>query len=205
MIIDPSTLSHSDVYKLMMGCIVPRPIAWVTSVSAEGIVNAAPFSAFCSVSTDPPMVGINIGRRGAGLKDTARNIAAAREYVVNIADEPLLEQLHLSAVEHPPNVSELKELGLETAPSDFVRTPRILAAPVQLECVLFRIIEFGRSTQFIVGEIKRFHVRDDLCSNNKIDTAKLRPIARVGGPTYAKLREFVSLKPVPTGPKDEMQ
>jgi flavin reductase (DIM6/NTAB) family NADH-FMN oxidoreductase RutF len=189
----------------MMGCIVPRPIAWVTSVSADGVVNAAPFSAFCSVSTDPPMVGINIGRRGTGLKDTARNIAAAREYVVNIADETLLEQLHLSAVVYPPNVSELKELGLETAPSDFVRTPRILAAPVQLECVLFRIVEFGRSTQFIVGEIKRFHVRDELCNNNKIDTERLRPIARVGGPTYAKLREFVSLKPVPTGPKEEMQ
>jgi flavin reductase (DIM6/NTAB) family NADH-FMN oxidoreductase RutF len=205
MIIDPSTLSHSDVYKLMMGCIVPRPIAWVTSVSPEGVVNAAPFSAFCSVSTDPPMVGINIGRRGQGLKDTARNITAAKEYVVNIADETLLNQLHFSAVEYPSHVSELKELGLEIGPSDFVRTPRILAAPIQLECVLFRIEEFGRSTQFFVGEIKRFHVRDGLCSNNKIDTATLRPIARVGGPTYAKLREFVSLKPVPTGPKEEMQ
>src|ERR1700754_4924050 len=105
MIIDPSTLSHADVYKLMMGCIVPRPIAWVTSMSKDGVVNAAPFSAFCSVSTDPPMVGINIGRRGAGLKDTARNIAASKEYVVNIADETLVEKLHMSAVEYPADIS----------------------------------------------------------------------------------------------------
>ena len=86
MIIDPSTLSHNETYKLMMACIVPRPIAWVTTVSSNGVVNAAPFSAFCSVSTDPPMVGINVGRRGTKLKDTARNITATKQYVVNIAD-----------------------------------------------------------------------------------------------------------------------
>lgn len=195
MIIDPSTLGHHDVYKLMMACIVPRPIAWVTSMTADGIVNAAPFSAFCSVSTEPPMVGVNVGRRGNALKDTARNIHARKEYVINIADETLMEQLHKCSTEYPPGISELAEVGLETAPSEFVQTPRIAAAPVQLECILFKVLEFGIASQFFVGEIKRFHIRDGLCFDNRIETAKLRPLARVGGPTYARLREFVTMKP----------
>lgn len=204
MIIDPSTLSHNDVYKLMMACIVPRPIAWVTSLSPDGVVNAAPFSAFCSVSTEPPMVGVNIGRRGKALKDTARNITANKEYVINIADETLMEQLHKCSTEYPASISELTEVGLQTAPSEFIKTPRIAAAPVQFECVLFQILEFGVSTQFFVGEIKRFHVRDGLCFDNKIETAKLRPLARVGGPTYARLGEFVTMKPAHIAVREEL-
>src|ERR1700742_246742 len=203
MIIDPSTLGHNDIYKLMMACIVPRPIAWVTSVSADGVVNAAPFSAFCSVSTEPPMVGVNIGRRGKGLKDTARNIIAANEYVINIADETLMEKLHKCSTEYPAEISELEEVGLETAPSEYVKTPRIAAAPVQFECVLFKVLEFGISTQFFVGEIKRFHIRDGLCLDNKIETSKLRPLARVGGPTYAQLQSFVTLLPAHKAIREE--
>lgn len=194
MIIDPSTLGHNDVYKLMMACIVPRPIAWVTSMSPDGVVNAAPFSAFCSVSTEPPMVGVNIGLRGTALKDTARNIQTAKEYVINIADETLMDKLHKCSTEYPWGVSELTEAGLETAPSEYVKTPRIAAAPIQFECVLFQVLQFGVSTQFHVGEIKRFHIRDGLCFDNKIETAKLRPLARVGGPTYARLGEFIPVK-----------
>lgn len=204
MIINPATLDHNEVYKLMMACIVPRPIAWVTSMSTEGIVNAAPFSAFCSVSTEPPMVGVNIGRRGKGLKDTARNILASNEYVINIADETLMEKLHYCSREYPADISELKEVGLETASSEYVKTPRIAAAPIQFECVLFKILEFGVSTQFFVGEIKRFHVRDGLCINNKIETSKLRPLARVGGPTYARLGEFVPMKPAHIAVREEL-
>jgi len=203
MIIDPSKLSHQDVYKLMMACIVPRPIAWVTSLSPDGVVNAAPFSAFCSVSTEPPMVGVNIGRRGKGLKDTAHNIVANKEYVINIADETLMDKLHRCSAEFPPNTSELAEVGLTTAPSSFIKTPRIAEAPVQFECVLFKVLEFGKSTQFFVGEIKRFHVRDGLCFDNKIETAKLRPLARVGGPTYARLGEFITVKPAHIAIREE--
>jgi flavin reductase (DIM6/NTAB) family NADH-FMN oxidoreductase RutF len=203
MIIDPSSLSHNDTYKLMMACIVPRPIAWVTSLGPDGIVNAAPFSAFCSVSTDPPMVGINIGRRGNTLKDTARNITATKEYVVNIADESLVQKLHQTSGEFPADVSELQELGLQTVPSEFVKAPRIAEAPIHMECVLHQIMEFGRSSQFFVGEIKRFHVRDGLCIDNKIETARLRPLARVGGPTYARLHGFETLKPAHKAIREE--
>src|ERR1700761_3927229 len=132
MVIDPSGLAHTDVYKLMMACIVPRPIAWVTSLGPENIVNAAPFSAFCSVSTDPPMAGFNVGRRGSKLKDTARNILTMKEDVINIADETLMEKLHQTSSEYPAGVSELEEIGLQTAPSEFVKTPRIADAPVQM-------------------------------------------------------------------------
>jgi len=204
MIIDPATLSHNEIYKLMMACIVPRPIAWVTSLSEAGVVNAAPFSAFCSVSTEPPMVGVNIGRRGKGLKDTARNIFAMKEYVINIADEGLMKHLHGCSAEFPPEVSELHEVGLETAPSELIKTPRIAAAPIQFECLLFKVLEFGVSTQFFVGEIKRFHVRDGLCFDNKIETARLRPLARVGGPTYATLGQFTTVKPAHIAVREEL-
>jgi flavin reductase (DIM6/NTAB) family NADH-FMN oxidoreductase RutF len=203
MIIDPSTLSHNETYKLMMACIVPRPIAWVTTVSSNGVVNAAPFSAFCSVSTDPPMVGINVGRRGTKLKDTARNITATKQYVVNIADESLMQKLHQTSGEYPADVSEIEELGLQTVPSEYVKAPRIADAPIHMECVLHQIMEFGRSSQFYVGEIKRFHIRDGLCIDNKIETAKLQPLARVGGPTYAQLHSFVTLKPAHKAIREE--
>jgi flavin reductase (DIM6/NTAB) family NADH-FMN oxidoreductase RutF len=204
MIIDPTGLAHTDVYKLMMACIVPRPIAWVTTLGPNGVVNAAPFSAFCSVSTDPPMVGFNVGRRGKQLKDTARNISGTREYVVNIADETLMDKLHQTSGEYPSGVSELEELGLTTVPSEYIKTPGIAEAPVQMECVLSQIMEFGRNSQFFVGEVKRFRIRDGLCIDNKIETAKLRPLARVGGPTYARLHSFVTLQPAHKAVREEV-
>lgn len=202
MVIDPSTLSAPAIYKLLMGVIVPRPIAWVTSLSNTGVVNAAPFSSFCSVSTDPPMIGINIGRRGRGLKDTARNITARGEFVVNIADESMVEKVHSCGVEYPAEVSELAEIGLATLPSETMETPGIAVAPVQLECILHQVLEFGHTTQFFVGQIKRFRIRDDLYRDGKVVTAELRPLARVAGPVYAKLGEMMTLAPIALGPSE---
>lgn len=190
-------LDAEAAYKLLTGVVVPRPIAWISTISPNGGINLAPFSAFTFVSNKPPMIGISIGRKGGVLKDTARNIRERREFVVNVADFSLLEALHLSAEEHPPEISEAEVLGLETAASRLIATPRIAAAPIALECRLHQIIEFGElKTAFMVGEVLNFHFREGLCVDGKVQTADLHPIARLGGPNYATLAEAVTLRAV---------
>ncbi len=196
--IDPNTLSNAEAYKLLTGMVVPRPIAWVTSVSESGLINAAPFSAFTFVSNKPPMVGISVGRFQGGFKDTARNIRESKEFVVNIADTPMLHQLHMSSAEYPPDVSEVSELNIDLAPSAEIGTPRIAKAPVSMECRLHQILEFGElKSNFYVGEVVLFHVRDGLAVDGKIDTKVLDPIARLGGPNYVDLGDIVTMPTVP--------
>jgi flavin reductase (DIM6/NTAB) family NADH-FMN oxidoreductase RutF len=190
-------LDAEAAYKLLVGIVVPRPIAWVTTLSVAGRVNAAPFSTFTYVSTKPPMVAISVGRKAGELKDTARNILQRGEFAINIADQTLLEPLHFSSREYSEDVSETEELGIETVPSHVIATPRIAAAPISLECQLHQALEFGDvRSKFIVGEVKLFHIRDELYDNGKIDTAKLAPIARLGGPKYAYLGEIVTMTPI---------
>lgn len=195
--VSPATLDVDQAYKLVTGLVVPRPIAWVTTMNEGGTVNLAPFSAFTFVSTEPPMLGFNCGRRLGERKDTARNIHRLREFVVNIGADSMLELIHASAAEFPPNVSETAQLGLETTPGHVIATHRLVAAPASMECRLERVLEFGTSgAEFFVGEVVNFHIHDDLYHQGKVDTQRLRPAARVGGPTYAKLGEFVSLTPL---------
>lgn len=190
-------IAPQAIYKLITGIVVPRPIAWVTTVSPGGHVNLAPFSAFTFVSNAPPMVGINVGRKAGVLKDTGRNIHATGEFVVNIADEEMIENVHLSAIEYAPDVSEVAVLGLHVCASIAIATPRLSIAPIALECRFERAIAFGSSgSEFMVGEVVHFHVRDGLLEDGKIDTAKLRPICRIGGPRYAKLGEIVTMTPI---------
>ena len=197
-----NSLGAEDAYKLLIGSIVPRPIAWVTTLSTDTHVNAAPFSAFTLLSNRPPMIGISIGRRAGVLKDTASNILERREFTVHIADRHLLEPLHLSAQEFPKDVSEIAELLLETVPGVAIATPRIAAAPVAMECRLARVLEFGDfKTNFFVGEVIMFHIRDGLLENGKIDTRRLNPICRLGGPNYADLGTIVTMPTTRVTPK----
>ena len=200
--IDPSTLDAEEAYKLVIGMVVPRPIAWVTTQSPSGIVNLAPFSAFTYVAPHPPMLAISVGRKGKDYKDTARNILATEEFVVHIADQPLLEPLHLSSTEYAAEESEVEALGLETLPSQKVRPPRLAAAPIAMECRLRHCIEFGETrTRLLVGEALLIHLRDGLMVDGKIDTRTLNPSARLGGPRYATLGEIVTMQPVYQTPK----
>ncbi|MDO8278472.1 MAG: flavin reductase family protein [Burkholderiaceae bacterium] len=195
--IDFSTLNKEASYKLITGAVVPRPIAWITSGIEPGRINLAPFSAFTFVSTYPPMLGFNCGAREGLRKDTSRNIHAHGEYVIHIADQPLLEALHLSSEHHPPDVSEVELLGLETVPSTVIRTPRLARAPISLECKLSEVLSFGnKGNEFFVGAVVRMHIRDDLYRDGKIDARSLNPVCRIGGPTYASLGDVFSLKPV---------
>ncbi len=197
MLIDPLTLGAEDAYRLITGIVVPRPIAWVSTMSDAGVVNLAPFSAFTFVSPKPPMLAISVGRKAGVYKDTARNILSTEEFVVHIADSTLMKAVHDSSAEFPADVSEIDELNLETEPSEQIRPPRVAAAPIAMECRFRQCIEFGETrSRLIVGEIVLFHIRDDLYSNGKIDTKALDPIARIAGPRYASLGEIVTLQPV---------
>jgi len=195
-------LTPEQTYRLMTGVVVPRPIAWITTRGADGVVNLAPFSCFTFVSNKPPMVGINIGRKAGVRKDTARNVHATGEFVVNIGDETLIDAIHQSAVEYPAHVSEPEVLGLVVQPSEMVAPPRLQAAPISLECRLHSIIPFGDTgAEFVVGEVLVFHVRDNLLRDGKIDTAQLRPVARLAGPNYAGLGPIVTKAAIAQTPK----
>jgi flavin reductase (DIM6/NTAB) family NADH-FMN oxidoreductase RutF len=190
-------LEAEHSYRLLTGIVVPRPIAWVSSLSAGGKVNLAPFSAFTFVSPKPPLLAISVGRKGGVYKDTAVNILAREDYVVHIADGPLTAAVHLSSTEFAPDVSEVEELGLATIASEQVKVPRLAAPPIAMECRLRQCLEFGETrSRLIVGEVLVFHIRDDLLRQGRIETAELDPIARLGGPNYARLGEIVTLSPV---------
>jgi flavin reductase (DIM6/NTAB) family NADH-FMN oxidoreductase RutF len=191
------TLSAEATYRLLSGVVVPRPIAWITTLTETGIVNLAPFSCFTFVSNKPPLLGVNVGRKRGTRKDTGANIHAMREFVVNIGHGGQLNAIHESSVEHAPDVSEVELLGLATLPGITVRTPYLADAPVAMECKLDRVIEFGETgAEFIVGQVTMFHIRDGLYRDGKVQTKELDPVARIGGPNYATLGEIVTLRAV---------
>jgi len=160
--IDPARHSTGDNYKLLTNLVVPRPIAWVTSLGDNGVVNLAPFSFFNAVGAEPLFVVVSIGRRDDGSpKDTARNIAAGRDFVVNLVTPELLGAMNVSAVEFPPDESELVAAGVHAAPSEHVKSPRLAEALVSLECTLHQAIPLGTNTLFI-GQVVMFHVADQL-------------------------------------------
>ena len=187
-------LSAAEAYKLLVGIVVPRPIAWVSTLNETGGVNLAPFSCYTFVSSDPPMVAVNCGRRQGALKDTGRNAARSGEFVVNVVTEDLAWPMHHSSAEHPAETSEAELLGIAMAPSLVVAPPRVAAAPIALECRLDSILEFGRlKSQLLVGEVLRFRIDEALYRDGKVDVARFRPLARLGGPNYARLGETITM------------
>lgn len=197
MIIHEQTLDAEQAYRLLTGVVVPRPIAWISTRSANDCVNVAPFSAFTFAAYKPPMVVVGIGTRGGKLKDTARNIQATREFVVNICDHALLEKLHLSSMAYPSEVSEAAALELQLRPSVSIGTPSLAQAPISLECMLHQSIDLGEPVvTLFIGNVRVFYIRDDLYANGKVDTDRLHPIARLAGPFYAKLGEIIRMEPI---------
>lgn len=165
---DMAQLAPRDRYKLLSGVVVPRPIAWITTLGAGGEVNAAPFSYFNLMGSDPPVVVIGVGDRDGAAKDTARNIAAMREFVINIVDEATAPAMNVSAGEYAYGVDELALAGLTPVPSSAVRPPRIAESPIHLECREVTTLTLG-ATRIIVGEVLALHIRADL-----VDAAAFR-------------------------------
>ncbi|MFC1499933.1 flavin reductase family protein [Candidatus Zixiibacteriota bacterium] len=163
MIIDPAGLNPREAHRLLISLIIPRPIAWVTSISPDGIVNAAPYSFFSGVRSLPPVVSVSAGYGINGEKDTPRNISATGEFVINLVSSEQAEEMNRTATEYPYGVSETDELGIELVPSETISVPRIAASPAALECVLEQIIPVGDPpASLILGEVKAYRLREGL-------------------------------------------
>jgi flavin reductase (DIM6/NTAB) family NADH-FMN oxidoreductase RutF len=200
MILDPSAVSPGDFYRFMISVVVPRPIAFVSTVGRDGRLNVAPFSYFNAITNRPPLLGISINRREGVPKDTLRNIEQTEEFVVNTVDEPLAAQMVLSSGDWPEDVDEFALTALTPVPSDLIKPPRVGESPVSMECRLHRLIELG-ATFFVVGEILRAHVRDSVLTDGRVDIAKLRPLARLGGDGYSVVRDVIHLPRPKVAPK----
>jgi flavin reductase (DIM6/NTAB) family NADH-FMN oxidoreductase RutF len=202
MIFDPGTLPPRDFYRVMLGTIVPRPIAWVSTLSVDGVANIAPFSFFNGVTSRPPTISIAIGSRkwegDVVPKDTLRNIEETKEFVVHATTEALAEVANRSSAEFPPDVSEIAELGLTATPSVKVKPLRILESPIAFECVLDRVVHVGEapSTGLVLGVIVLAHVSEAVldADSQAVDVTKLRPVARLGGEWWAPVREQFRLQ-----------
>ena len=190
MIIDPAATDPREIAKLLVGAVVPRPIAFVSTISAAGVSNLAPFSYFTVVSANPPVICFApIVRRDGSRKDTLLNIEATGEFVVNVVSEDFGAQMNLCSGEYPPEVDEFAVSGLTPVASDLVKPPRVKESRVNMECRLVQVIHVSAKPgggSLVLGEVVRFHVDNAIVSNNAIDPDKLRPIGRMGGPTYVR-------------------
>lgn len=198
MILHVDEISHHDRYRLVIGSIVPRPIAWVSTMDAAGRLNLAPFSYFNAVCPSPMTLVFCPGVHADGRKkDSWRNIEAVPEFVVNLVSHDLAAQMNQTAALLPYGESEFEKFGIAAAPSTTIRPPRVAAAPVAFECVLDRIINIGEgplAANVVFGRIRTAHLRDDILGpDGKPDPAKLDLIARMGGDNYATTRDVFSL------------
>lgn len=190
--VDKDSLDTETSYRLLVGCVVPRPIAWITTLNPDGSVNAAPFSSYNYVATSPPMLAINIATRDGEIKDTARNILATGEFVVNVVNEDSIDLMHKSAANYPRNISEAEVLGIELLPSRDVKPPRISSTPIQMECRFDQKVVLGKGINTLfIGEVVAFHLSDKIYDGRRVDSQKIRPVARLGGPFYSTLGEVI--------------
>ncbi len=195
--LDPRTMKQESTYKLLIGCVVPRPIAWVSTVGPDGVNNLAPFSFFMGVCQEPPTIAFSSGPRAANRKDTVRNAEHTGDFVVNVVDDDLAEQMNLSSGEYPPEVDEFTLTGLTPAPGVRVQAPRVAQAPISLECRVAQIIPVGRGPHSLVlGEILYFHVRDDIydVDSGRIDMTRLKPVGRLAGQQYTHVHDIFQMK-----------
>ena len=199
--IDPAVVSHAELHRFMIGVVVPRPIAWVSSIGADGRHNLAPFSFFNAIASKPPLLMVSINQRADGPKDTLRHIRDTKDFVINIVDEPLMERMVETSGEWAPEIDEFALTHLTPAPSERVKSPRVAEAPVSMECVLERILNF-ETTSLVIGRMVWACFRDDLLTESRIDPLKLRAVARLGGLGYTVVHEVIEMQR-PKAPKPD--
>lgn len=191
--LDFATLSPRDRYKLLCAVVIPRPVAWVTTLGETGVVNAAPFSFFNVFGEDPALVVLGLQHRAGGVpKDTTRNIRRSGAFVINIATPDLADAMVASAAAYPPDRGEPSALGLATAPSTRVAPPRLADAPVALECCRRTTLTFDPGRELVVGEVVALHARDGLIDPDTLraDWAGTFPLARLFGDRYGRVEEI---------------
>ena len=195
---DPAEHLPQNIYKMMIGCVVPRPIAFVSSIDEQGIYNLAPFSFFSAVCSKPPTILFCPGVRATTgkSKDTLRNVLATKEFVVNIVSEEFAAAMNQTSAEVGPEVDEFVLSGLTPLASETVRAPRVAESAVQMECRLREAITISAEpggASIVIGEVLRFHVDEALIDNYKVDPDKLRAIGRMGGPTYTRTTDLFDM------------
>ncbi|CAG9621705.1 flavin reductase family protein [Sutcliffiella rhizosphaerae] len=189
--VNPSSLPWKDAYKLMIGSILPRPIAMVSSINKDGITNIAPFSFFTAISADPMLVCFSPMRKGndGSKKDTLINIEETNEFVINIVSEEMVEKMNITATDFPQEIDEFEQSGFTKIPSQTIAPPRVKESLVQLECSLHQVLHFGDvagAGSLVIGKVAMIHVADELYYEGKIDTTKLNPVGRMAGNIYTR-------------------
>jgi flavin reductase (DIM6/NTAB) family NADH-FMN oxidoreductase RutF len=196
--LDPASTPAQSIYKLLIGTVVPRPIAFVSTVSAEGVRNLAPFSFFQVICAEPPTVCFATGFR-VPSKDTLVNVKATGEFVVNLVSEEIAEKMNLCSGDYPAAIDEFQVSGLTPVASDLVKPPYVLESHVNMECRLVQTVEISKRPMggtLIIGEVVRFHIDGEIMENFRVDPDKLRAVGRMGGNEYTRTRErFQMVRP----------
>ncbi|WP_271022269.1 flavin reductase family protein [Rhizobium sp. RCAM05973] len=194
---DMNKLSGQERYKVLASSIVPRPIAWITSISTDGVRNAAPFSFFNMMGNSPPTVAIGLMPQAGHLKDTAANILATGEFVINLVDEPNAEAMNLTCIDAPADIDEIELAGLSVEPSDTVAPPRISTAPVSMECRMLSSVVTGPLQTIVIGQVNMVHIRDEFVLDAQrcyVDTQRLGLVARMhGNGGYLRLGDYFQI------------
>jgi flavin reductase (DIM6/NTAB) family NADH-FMN oxidoreductase RutF len=202
--VSPSEISHSELYGLLLNSVAPRPIAWVSTLSAAGQSNLAPFSFFNAVCIDPPLLAFAPGLRQPKSadafqgepKDTLRNVRETKEFVVNVVTYDLLQPMNVTSGEYDASVNEFELANVTPSPSKLVRPARVAESPVSFECKLYQILDFSpapTSSSLVIGEIVSIHIGDAHIKNGKLDRNSLDLIGRMGGIQYTRTTERVEL------------
>lgn len=202
--ISPENYPWNSIYKIMIGSILPRPIGWISTIDPTGRPNLAPFSFFNAVCGNPPHVLFCPMIRGTDLrqKDTLANVRATGEFVVNIVTEELAEAMNITSAEFPVEVDEFEAAGLEKSPSVKVRPPRVAASPIHYECQVVQIVDLGSQPgggSVVIGRVVHLHVDERVLINrDKIDLSALKPIGRLAGSAYCRVREVFEMPRPPS-------
>lgn len=196
--IDPNKNTERENYKLLIGTIIPRPIAFVTTLNEEGLVNGAPFSYFSIVSSNPPMISLSIQRRNGEMKDTARNILRDKEFVVHGVDVENVKEINETAASLPSSESEISLTKLTLVESDLVKVPGVIESKVRMECRLEKAIPLGDEdhigADLIIGRILKYHIDESVYEDGRINPDKLEPMSRLAGINYARIGEIISME-----------
>jgi len=205
---DPDLEDHGFQYSPFKSCVVPRPIGWISTLSADGIANLAPFSQFQNITYDPPIVMIAANQSTTGKrKDTVVNVESTGEFVWNMATYDLREAVNVSSREFPPDIDEFEQIGLAKLPSLVVKPPRVAESPVHFECRHLQTIRIPGngdmgSADIVLGRVVKIHIRDDaLTPDGRIDIEKIKPLARLGYHNYTCVEKQFEMKPPEDNPR----
>jgi flavin reductase (DIM6/NTAB) family NADH-FMN oxidoreductase RutF len=197
MIIDPTSLETEDIRRIGGNAVVPRPVVLIATIGGDGVPNVAPFSLVTQICIKPLLLGVSIIRRHDGAKkDTLINIENNREFTVNVICEEMAEAMNIASKHYTSDIDEFKESGLTPVSSEVVRPPIVAQSPVNMECRLQQIMEFGstRISNFIIGEVVRIHVKDEFFTNGRILLTELNAIGNLGGDCYCRTSDYFEMR-----------